>query len=76
MIVNFSSVVNVPVYFPSLDTLTLTVLLSDTLVAVISAGLSVQLPSAFWYSILRSLISAPSDLPATFAVPAAWASPL
>ena len=63
--VSFSIPVNSPVYF-SLVTRIVTVLLSLTFVAVISDGFVVQLPSAFWYSILIPTTSSP----VTVAVPA------
>ena len=70
VIVSSSIPVNLPIYF-SLVTRTFTVLLSLTFVAVISDGSVVQLPSAFWYSILILATSSP----VTVAIPATWALP-
>ena len=76
LIVSFS----VPVTYPkqsSLDTLTFTVLLSDTSFAVISSRFVVHLPSAFWYSTVSFPISfSLSALATAVASPAAWDWPL
>ena len=74
MIVSSSVPSNLPVYF-SLVTRTLTVVLSATLVAVISAGFSVHVPSAFWYSILTPSRFVSAFLADAVAVPAAYAFP-